>query len=102
MVDTTVNFTGSASEWLSDFENLIVTADFIKLKNIFHKDCHWRDILAFTWHIKTFTGIKSIEDAFRCYSEPIAPAQFRIDNKRSPPRDVIRAGTRCIEAILMW
>ena len=102
MVDTTVNLTGCASKWLSDFEKLIVTAEFLKLKNIFHTDCHWRDILAFTWHIKTFTGIKSIGDAFRRYSGPIAPAQFRIDNKRSPPRNVIRAGTRCIEVIFSF
>jgi hypothetical protein len=33
--------------------------DATKILEQFHEDCHWRDLIAFTWNIKTMSGKKS-------------------------------------------
>tara|TARA_Y100001960_G_C14739339_1_gene862073 strand:- start:109 stop:1884 length:1776 start_codon:yes stop_codon:yes gene_type:complete len=101
-VDSAQSLDESASEWLSLFENLIIKSEYSKLKNIFYSDAHWRDILAFTWHIKTFSGIQNLAKAFELYSPLISPSRFKIDKKRTSPRLVMRAGRTCIEVIFSF
>ena len=46
----------SAENWLHAFEAALVSRDAAQIAALFHDDCHWRDVLAFTWH---FTAVKA-------------------------------------------
>ena len=59
----------------------------------------WRDVLAFTWTIKTMSGRAAIEATLRETMARTRATNFHIPAERTPPRWVSRAGTECIEAI---
>ena len=95
MVETT-------NDWLKSFENSITNKNFEKLESLFHKDSYWRDILTFTWHIKTFKGYRNILNAFQQLSNSVEPRNFDIDKCRTAPRCVKRSGLECIESIFSF
>ncbi|MDI7862073.1 NAD(P)/FAD-dependent oxidoreductase [Rhizobiaceae bacterium n13] len=49
--------------------------------NLFQGDCYWRDLVAFTWNIKTMEGHDQIRDMLTNQLAKIKPAQFRQDQK---------------------
>lgn len=92
--------TAAAAEWLAAFDSALGADDAIAAAALFHDDGHWRDVLAFTWHIETSNGTTAIADTL-CRSLAGARASgFRLAPGRTPPRRVTRAGTEAIEAIL--
>jgi putative flavoprotein involved in K+ transport len=46
--------------WLAQFEEALCRRDFTKIKTLFHEDSYWRDLVSFTWNIKTFEGRNQI------------------------------------------
>ena len=46
----------SAEAWLAAFEAALVSRDPASIGSLFHEDCHWRDILTFTWHLTSVAG----------------------------------------------
>ena len=46
----------SAEDWLAAFEKALVSRDVARIGALFHRDCHWRDVLAFTWHLTPVAG----------------------------------------------
>src|SRR3989440_5537195 len=47
---------GQVSSWLQAFGAALARNDIRAVANFFGYDCYWRDLLAFTWTIKTFEG----------------------------------------------
>src|SRR5467141_3551596 len=47
---------GQVSSWLQAFGAALARNDIRAAANFFGYDCYWRDLLAFTWTIKTFEG----------------------------------------------
>jgi hypothetical protein len=45
-----------AEGWLAAFEAALVSQDVALIGNLFHPDCHWQDILGFTWHLTPVEG----------------------------------------------
>src|SRR5262249_46645578 len=72
------------------------------LKGLFHPDSLWRDVLALTWHITTVNGAGAILRELPTHAERARPTGFKIDPRRTPPRNVRRAGTDAIEAIFSF
>ena len=59
-----IDISNIVENWLIDFNELIQktknknsTKDFSR---VFHKDSHWRDLVAFTWQIITFSDIQNL------------------------------------------
>ena len=50
-------YSEAVSEWLDAFEAALRSQDLAAAAALFLPDGHWRDLLAFTWHIQTITGI---------------------------------------------
>ena len=46
--------------WISKFSNCLKKNDDFGLKDLFHEDSFWRDIVSFTWNIKTAEGSDEI------------------------------------------
>ena len=93
------SFVTLANHWLSRFEEGLAAGNESLLGSLFRDDCHWRDVLAFTWRIGTVSGLSNVLSALR--RSPRATG-FRIDPDRTPPRHATRAGTKCVEALFRF
>ncbi|MDK1493605.1 NAD(P)/FAD-dependent oxidoreductase [Sinorhizobium sp. 7-81] len=49
--------------------------------NLFQADCYWRDLVAFTWNIRTMEGRDQIRDMLTNQLAAVKPALFRQDEK---------------------
>jgi thioredoxin reductase len=92
----------AAEDWLAQFERALSEPDGVLLKTLFHSDSHWRDVLAFTWHIKTVEGSDAILKELKAHAAVAQPAGFRTAPNRTAPRQVTRAGSNAIEAIFQF
>jgi cation diffusion facilitator CzcD-associated flavoprotein CzcO len=68
---------------------------------LFHRDSHWRDVLALTWRITTINGGNTIASELRKHAD-LRPVGFKLASGRTPPRHVARAGVESIEAIFRF
>ena len=89
-------------DWLTQFETALRKPNADLPRTLFHGDCHWRDVLALTWHVVTFSGADEIRAELRACSGCTRPSGFRIDPQRTAPRRVKRAGADAIEAIFQF
>src|SRR5688572_26894548 len=85
-------------DWLGKFERALRQSDGAALRDLFHADCHWRDLLAFTWDIRTVSGVDAVVSSLQQAARVDAHG-FSLDGERTPPRQATRAGEKCIEAI---
>jgi putative flavoprotein involved in K+ transport len=92
----------AAAQWLAEFGAALQRQDAGAAADLFVPEGHWRDIVAFTWHIATFTGPARIAAALDDTLAAARPTRFRIDPARTPPRWVTRAGTNAIEALFAF
>lgn len=58
--------------------------DFLKVVDLFHDDCYWRDLVSLTWNIKTMEGKDQILDMLTSQAQTIKPSNFALD----PQEDV--------------
>ncbi len=90
----------AAEGWLGEFGRALHSGD--GLAALFHRECHWRDLLALTWEIGALKGAGEIASALQTHQGERPAGNFRIDAARTPPRKVIRAGREAIEAIFAF
>ncbi len=88
--------------WLAQFEKAVAADDADNLRELFHEDCYWRDVLALTWRIATVEGRNAAVSGLNEHARKARPHNFRIAQGRTPPRNVMRAGTDAIEAIFSF
>jgi putative flavoprotein involved in K+ transport len=92
----------AAQRWIADFSAALTAADGAGLARLFAEECHWRDILAFTWNLHTTTGASAIVDRLVPTLARAQACSFQLARGRTPPRVVTRAGTQAIEAIFTF
>jgi thioredoxin reductase len=102
MLARTKSVAATVEEWLTQFERALASPDDESLATLFHRDCHWRDVLAFTGRINTFSGLHAVVGALKRYAARTKPIGLRIDPDRTAPRTVTRAGADAIEAIFSF
>jgi putative flavoprotein involved in K+ transport len=59
LMTTTAQQTEAATavtSWLAGFSSALVANDPARVAALFTEDCFWRDLIAFTWNIRTFEG----------------------------------------------
>ena len=88
--------------WLGDFEAALAQGNADAAAALFATDGHWRDLVAFSWHIRTFSGRDAVRAALRERLPEVQAKNFRIAAKRTSPRVVKRAGVETIEAIFSF
>jgi cation diffusion facilitator CzcD-associated flavoprotein CzcO len=88
-----------ADGWLTVFEAALVSRDAVRIGALFHQDCHWRDILAFTWHLTSAEGRDNVAARLAVEQGHTAAHGFRLPTDRRAPRQVRRLGIDSIEAI---
>jgi cation diffusion facilitator CzcD-associated flavoprotein CzcO len=90
------------TRWLADFEKALSSSDKAALEGLFRPDAHWRDLVALTWRVKTVSGSSSLIQEITSHGHAAGARGFEIDSRRTPPRQVTRAGTKAIEAIFRF
>jgi cation diffusion facilitator CzcD-associated flavoprotein CzcO len=91
-----------AEDWLAAFERALASRDVALIGTQFHQDCHWRDILAFTWHLTPVAGRDHVAARLAEEHEHTAAHGFHLPSGRRPPRQVRRLGIDSIEAIFAF
>lgn len=94
--------TAAAMDWLAAFETTLSRQDATAASALFLEDSHWRDLVAFTWHILTFNGRADIETALAKALPRVRPSGFRLGEGRAAPRVVTRAGQSAVEAFVAF
>ena len=88
-----------AEDWLAAFESALASRDPTRIGALFHEDSHWRDILAFTWHLTAVEGRNDIATRLAGEQQRTGAHGFHLPAGRKPPRKVKRLGIDSIEAI---
>ena len=89
----------TVDDWLASFEAALRARDAVAIGTLFRKDCHWRDVLAFTWDLSSAHGRDAIGTRLAAKQERVAARDFHIPQHRRQPRMITRVGEPCIEAI---
>jgi putative flavoprotein involved in K+ transport len=68
----------SVVKWLQDFEVALTKEDYGSVNNLFLDDCYWRDLVSFTWNIKTMEGKHAVEEMLRFSLPSCKPTEWKI------------------------
>lgn len=66
--------------WLADFESALAARDVDRVVAKFGRDSLWRDLVTFTWNIKTVEGREGIADMLTARLADTDPTGFRIQD----------------------
>ena len=66
----------TANDTLSRFASLIRERNLDDLMKQFHEDCYWRDLVAYTWNIKSFEGREQILGMLRTQLQWVEPRKM--------------------------
>ncbi len=102
MLSGTETIATVTENWLARFERTCAEPDDLAFRTLFHADCHWRDVLALTWDIRTVSGVDAVCRELEAHVGRARPRGFKIARDRTAPRQVTRAGTSAIEAIFTF
>jgi hypothetical protein len=102
MTDFPSDLDGEARAWLAKFADALEHANSEALTALFQPDSHWRDVLAFTWHLTTVDGAAELAQALVAAQSEAQASSFALDPDRTAPRMVKRAGTECLEVIFRF
>ena len=92
----------TAAAWLGNFGAALAAGDAACIARLFAGDCHWRDILAFAWDLRTTSSAAAIADRMVPALPQCNPRAVALAAGRTPPRRVTRAGVETIEAIFTF
>jgi cation diffusion facilitator CzcD-associated flavoprotein CzcO len=85
------------SRWLESYGTALETGDAALAASHHVEDGYWRDILAFTWEYRSYTGQAEIQEAYTQRLGVVKPRAFRVASRRIAPRQVRRSGRTVIE-----
>ncbi|EKF41433.1 probabable FAD-dependent oxidoreductase [Nitratireductor indicus C115] len=66
---------------LGKLSRALEAGDIDAAVNLFQADCYWRDLVAFTWNLRTMEGQDQIRDMLSSQLAAIKPSRFRQDEK---------------------
>ena len=66
----------AVADWLSSFENALTTNDLEAAGNLFLQTSFWRDLVSFTWNLKTVEGPEGVRDMLASTLAGTRPRDF--------------------------
>ena len=85
MLDTTV--TDQTQSFLDDFGDALASGDVDRVTNMFLNDCYWRDLVAFTWNLKTVEGPDAVRDMLQSQLSQATPSDFKLQDGEIPAQE---------------
>jgi putative flavoprotein involved in K+ transport len=68
--------TKTVATWLADFETALGARDADAVADLFHEDCYWRDLVAFSWNLVTVEGHLGVRELVKSTAGSTAPHDF--------------------------
>ncbi len=75
---TVTSASESVTRWLSEFGEALTNRDVDRVAGMFADESYWRDLVAFTWNIKTVEGPIEIADMLRAQLDAVDPSGFEL------------------------
>ena len=91
MTDLSTHPTQLASAWLADFMSAMQRNDVEAAIALFEPDCYWRDLVAFTWNIRTQEGPEAIRAMLKARLAETRPTAFAVEGEASEAGGVVEA-----------
>jgi putative flavoprotein involved in K+ transport len=85
MLDTTL--ADQTQAFLDDFGKALEEGHIAKAKEMFLDDCYWRDLVTFTWNIKTVEGKDQVEDMLNHQLETTKPRNWMVAEGEIPTEE---------------
>jgi putative flavoprotein involved in K+ transport len=85
---------GKVSTWLARFGDALAQKDIEALKALFAADCYWRDLVAFTWNIKTMEGRDEIGRMAKAQLSKVKPTNWSIEGEATEAGGITEAWIR--------
>jgi len=79
----------SVESWLAAFAQGLRSD--VQLEELFLKTCYWRDLLAFTWNLRTLEGVEEISAMLRTVLPRVQPHSWSIKETKALPDGTIEA-----------
>ena len=74
----------AVTTWLSAFGDALAAGDTAAVAELFLPDCYWRDLIAFTWNIKTLEGRAAITGMLGETLARVQPGNWKITDGEEP------------------
>ena len=68
-----------ATRWLADFDAALQRGDAAAATALFNDDCYWRDLVSFTWNLKTAEGTGQVRQMLESTLPTVKPSNWQID-----------------------
>ncbi|HEY2257331.1 MAG TPA: NAD(P)/FAD-dependent oxidoreductase, partial [Variovorax sp.] len=91
MTDLSTHPTQIASAWLADFGSALERGDIDAVLALFEADGYWRDLVAFTWNIRTQEGPEAIRAMLQARLADTRPCAFAIEGDATEAGGVVDA-----------
>lgn len=79
--------TTDAQAYLDEFGKALAARDIDAVKGMFLDDSYWRDLVSFTWNLKTVEGPAGVGDMLQSQLDFIAPTDWKVDPDLAPSED---------------
>ena len=66
------------AQWVSSFQEALSARDVDRAVSLFAAECYWRDLVSFTWNIKTVEGTDQVADLLRTVLDRVDPTGFAV------------------------
>ena len=81
MQDGLTTPTQQVSDWLAGFGAALERSDFVTAQAMFDAECYWRDLVAFTWNIKTLEGKAAILAMLAARCSEVQPSHWQMEGE---------------------
>jgi len=75
--------TKKVSQWLTNFDEALKKSDIPAVTSLFAKECFWRDLVSFTWNIKTMEGRDDIAAMLTATLDHVKPGNWQVQGEAS-------------------
>lgn len=85
MLDTTI--ADRTQHFLNDFGSALAARDVNRTAAMFLDDSYWRDLVAFTWNLKTVEGPAGVSDMLKSQLSQAKPSNFKVQKGEIPTEE---------------
>jgi putative flavoprotein involved in K+ transport len=78
MLDVTAE--GRVSHVLTNLGEALAAGDLDRALALFQDDCYWRDLVSFTWNIKTVEGKDTVRGMLKAQLPSVKPSDWTVDS----------------------
>jgi len=83
--------TDAVTTWLVDFDAAIRAANWAGATELFADECYWRDLVSFTWNLKTVEHHAGVRNLLEARAADTAPTNWQVEGEATEADGVTEA-----------